>query len=421
MHELDHQCANYLKDKKILGLMKGLKEKYKSLGAIGGIIILKDPSDMERSFLQSHVRQHLMDHKTIRIGMVAFVKGFEGTIYQGIDFHGVLECYFEETIVSNKHENQVRKKGIEDYFMHEIENRKSTEVSDWLSEISGEKTSCYKWLVALYHNAQDQLTLLLSELENVIALLETEGLLLIPILAAKATKDPHALDGDQPLLKVLLYFLAYKNDIDMPKSAVEKSELLNRGGVLTNALNRSVLTYGLRAEKAGISLGWENFNERNEPLSLLESNFKDAQVGAKNHVVYCFENPAVFQYFVNKNPWAAAICTNGQINITIYKLLGALIRSEVDLVYNGDFDPEGLLIAEKLRQKFPNIQLMGYTEVLYHKSKSHKVISETRLKQLKNVTSPELEVVKDLLMTHKRAGYQEYIMDELLERLVRDY
>ena len=65
----------------------------------------------------------------------------------------------------------------------------------------------------------------------------------------------------------------------------------------------------------------------------------------------------------------AIIMTSGIPNISLYTLLQKLDESSVKIYYNGDFDPEGLLIAEKLKLRFPSVEMMCYDVIDYNKSK----------------------------------------------------
>lgn len=61
---------------------------------------------------------------------------------------------------------------------------------------------------------------------------------------------------------------------------------------------------------------------------------------------------------------------------------------------NGDFDPEGLLIAEKLKKKRSNIIFFGYEKKNYLMTYPVKDISQKRLRKLEHVTSKEFQEIK---------------------------
>ncbi|MEG0995110.1 MAG: DUF2399 domain-containing protein, partial [Bacilli bacterium] len=68
--------------------------------------------------------------------------------------------------------------------------------------------------------------------------------------------------------------------------------------------------------------------------------------------VFIFENPSILNALLQLNVDASVIITSGNPNFVIYEIIEKLILSGNHLYYNGDFDPEGLLIAYKLKEKY---------------------------------------------------------------------
>ena len=141
-------------------------------------------------------------------------------------------------------------------------------------------------------------------------------------------------------------------------------------------------------------------------------------VCTENNVVYVFENPSLLISMLDLK--VPIIITSGMPNISLYTLLKKLINSGTKIYYNGDFDPEGLLIAEKLKLKFPNIELFCYTEHDYLNSKSNEVLSSSRLKKLDNINSEELLKIKEILLKEKFSGYQEQNLNRLIEYITNN-
>lgn len=67
--------------------------------------------------------------------------------------------------------------------------------------------------------------------------------------------------------------------------------------------------------------------------------------------IYLLENPAVFSIFIKKYPKCAAVCVNGQPQLSTLVLLDFL-QENYTFYYQGDFDPEGLLIAQRLKERY---------------------------------------------------------------------
>ena len=112
------------------------------------------------------------------------------------------------------------------------------------------------------------------------------------------------------------------------------------------------------------------------------------------------------------------ICTNGQFRYAVWLLLERIPDDGISLYYSGDFDPEGLLMADTLKRRYgEKLQLLGMTIDHYSASKPAAEIDE-----LKRIQSGELRGLADLMAEKKFAGYQEGILEELLDeiRLLRE-
>lgn len=98
----------------------------------------------------------------------------------------------------------------------------------------------------------------------------------------------------------------------------------------------------------------------------------------------------------------------------MFVLLDLLAEGGTEIYYSGDFDPEGLDIAQKLVSRYGDqLKLWCYEAELYHKSMSSGTISESRLKMLNRLTDKRLVAVGMQLKEYRHPGYQENIMDQL--------
>ena len=117
------------------------------------------------------------------------------------------------------------------------------------------------------------------------------------------------------------------------------------------------------------------------------------------------------------------VCTNGQFRYAVWLLLERIPDEGITLYYSGDFDPEGLLMADTLKRRYgEKLQLLGMTTDHYLVSKPAAEVDDKRLQKLKRVRSFELCGLAELMSEMKVAGYQEGILDVLLEemRLLRE-
>ena len=85
------------------------------------------------------------------------------------------------------------------------------------------------------------------------------------------------------------------------------------------------------------------------------------------------------------------------------------------MYYSGDTDPDGVLIADRLRNLYGNslqIWRMGAKE--YRKSVSEEAIGVLGIVKLENVQEPILRETAEAIKKQGLAGYQENIRDLLL-------
>ena len=150
----------------------------------------------------------------------------------------------------------------------------------------------------------------------------------------------------------------------------------------------------------------ENFYNNHQSLNLnLENLLNIEQVDTQQKRVYIFENPSMLMAL--KDLEEAIIITSGIPNLAVYRLLDKLVASHNTLYYNGDFDPEGLLIAEILKKRYPELILFDYTKEDYVAIRSKEYIKSSRLKKLSKVNSQELSELKNCLLRERYSAYQE--------------
>ena len=290
----------------------------------------------------------------------------------------------------------------------------------------------------------------------------------LPIFARRITKDPHGFDPNSDTGRLLI--LALKSlDSELPErdplilpltGAEELTELYYTFGLLRDDLWNFVTCTGITATAADdgnkqlrylseaylqhvtlnlplrevvrIGNAYSGFPtiencETNLSRSHLNNSSSEAQwFNESGRVVFVVENSGVFSALLDRfseyceeegrkgsaNP--PLLCTHGQFKLASLLLLDKLAASGTLIYYSGDFDPEGLLMMERLLLRYPGqAKPWHYTLADYRLAHSERVISPQRLKQLDRVVSPELVPLKEEIMRTARAGYQEGILSEL--------
>ena len=114
--------------------------------------------------------------------------------------------------------------------------------------------------------------------------------------------------------------------------------------------------------------------------------------------------------------------THGQFNLAALLLLDLLAAGGATLYYSGDFDPEGLQMAQQLRKRYGQcLKLWHYEREDYEASRPGKILRPSRLKKLDSVQDPGLHPVKQGILSTREARYQEKILDRLIQDLADEF
>ncbi|MFC4808836.1 TIGR02679 domain-containing protein [Paenibacillus sp. GCM10023250] len=258
----------------------------------------------------------------------------------------------------------------------------NSRVLAWAQGLIDESSPGFRTLRTLFAKSQAEarrcLDHCLESLNIVVGRADTKPIRL-PILAAQATGDAHALDWKHPLGRLFWWGLTYvtgnsghlaptlsedefgteQEQIDVLDEGMSQAWLIRegyrRGSVADDDLSSQVLLYA--PELFGVAQEHVLTLRQVERLSV-------AQLGALNYTrVFMVENPSVFAELVDADSQickhaeaegAVIICGNGRPTTAVIKLLDALLsqREDVTLHYAGDLDLVGLGIALSLQIRY---------------------------------------------------------------------
>ena len=243
---------------------------------------------------------------------------------------------------------------------------------------------------------------------------------LLAVFAAGVTGNPHYFDVGTAAEKLLSAYLETATPLELFEGlsgAERKNQLFYQAGLLKDDLSNEILAYGIRGLRRDGTLhaGLEGFFREREPVRLTLrtlSGLKAAEASGK--AIRIVENPAVFSMLTDRYPEEPALCVNGQPRLAALLLLD-LLKEEHEFYYAGDFDPEGLLIAQRLKERYrERLKLWRYEGELYRNYLSEVPLPPERLKKLERVRLSELQEIKELMLREKKAAYQEAMMGEYL-------
>ena len=396
--------------------------KYKKYGKITGSFTLKAATTEERQILFNFDSKALTEGKA-KI-KCSTVRDLFNRKLKEYSFEELLVKVVGKELKTNKEVKDEEKEQEEKFYDDILKASDDGVGKQWFIEILDKKKYGYNIIVRKYKseirnlkelkrkiiliiNSLNKLPYLNNEYEN------------IAVFSAVNTKDSHFFDNDKFTGRLFIKAISFILNKDDPKDINEINELYYEVGILKDEISNHTTIYGLNAFNMDSSevKAVNSFNLWKEPLQISISNLlKIDYFEAINNTVFIFENPAVFHKILKVNgDNISLICTSGQLNLSSYILLNK-IRNLKNIYYAGDFDPEGLMIAYKIKKRYKDkVKFLNYTRESYINTMSNNIIEEKSMSQLNKINCSELDEVINELRINKRAAYQELLIDEYLD------
>ena len=415
-------CVDYFKSRPAFHrILEQLLRKYKAYGRPAGQICLRDATEAEYEAAHDFFGRPF--GAPLQFKVQAFDEALQQSKFQGVALKELLERYFGITIQTNK----------------EIQDQAAHDFSQMLERVSSQVRSkaCRDWLLSLNgkseagpilrkYMADGSAEPALGQACRGIDWLEAhpDNLVRLAVLSAQATSDPHALDGDRTSGTLFLRALAFRQGCMFPEGAEERDLLYYNGGVLCDSISSTVTQVGLiLCREHGEHPAFQAFRALHESCTLTLMNLAELTSGSSpSGRVYLVENQMVFSQLCDqaKRFHSPLICTSGQPQVAVLRLLDLLASSGTQLLYSGDFDAEGLAITARLMARFPGLLHPWHMEAEdYARARSEVKLSNRRLQPLQNMTVPELIPTARAILTQRYAGYQELLIPSLLADLTK--
>lgn len=246
----------------------------------------------------------------------------------------------------------------------------------------------------------------------------------MPVFAYRVTGNSHAFDENQDSGRLLLQMLAVlsSSSSKSKQANVEvKSQLLAEFHLLRDDIMNFAAIRGLTAihddqesemwRQACIeSCSW------NVPLKEILKMTKIRPFNGSKVLVV--ENSGVYSILVDLLPEVPVVCSSGQFSYAIWQLLRKLASGKTRIYYVGDLDPEGLGMAQRLLDMFPDyLTTIAMDTANFDKAAKSADISEKRLKQLNSINNPKLCAVADRIRETKMIALQEGFIRELIDEI----
>ncbi|MGI6449117.1 MAG: TIGR02679 family protein [Desulfitobacteriia bacterium] len=450
------EAAAYFKQKGFQRLLQQMTEKYRSLGRWAGSVKLEDLTTEEQEALSSFFRQDYRRQGSAVISLAAFARSLEQTRFAGLTCLELLAYVNGEPLLTKQQVYTEQEKRRDEYFTRLARLYPGSSCQNWLAAIVQRAETTRSVQLAYDKNPvqlERQLKWVLealTELEDARTKMK-ERFERLPVFAQRITGNPHEFDLNAEtgklLINALTHWRSWDHQLTASQVAIRGSQGFSsteamsstEGLTATEAVNELLYHYGLMRDdlwnfvtctgllardREGKDLPvWRAACQSggtavlNVPLremvKVLEVYPADTQ---SEKIVYVVENPAVFSALLDASDqegraYPPLVCTHGQFKLAALLLMDKLATAGTKIYYSGDFDPEGLLMAESLFKRYPgSLTPWHYTVDAYLFSQPATKISAQRLKKLEKVQSPQLLPIKNKILASGLAGYQEGII-----------
>lgn len=414
------ECVSYFKNNRgYKNIFQQMREKWRSYGKISGNIILNNPTLEEREAIKKFLGI-VSDNKKIKFKMSDFEKGLKESRFNNVELIELLEEYFQEKIIYQKEEKKFIEEERIRFFENiraklKVESLYNKEIEKLLDTIILEKSYLFKYGE---DNFETERMIFLS-LKAVNYLSNLDERIKIAILGAEIAKSPHYFDRGSIAGNFLIYLLCLLFDIEETKGAENILEVYYKANIEVDSVSNYVACFGIRLytklEEHG---AYREFIKNSEEYLVTLSNLsKIVKADSDNKKVFIVENQMVFSYLCEcfKNRNVSILCTSGQLKTAALILIDMLCEAGCKIYYSGDFDPEGIEIAEKLIQRDKNIVPWCFSKENYKISISENIISDERLKKLDKIENTYFKELIEEIKIEKKAGYQELLLDKMVK------
>lgn len=401
------------------------REKFISYGRLGGTVKINTYQEDELQELALFIgttTDALQKRKTLKIS--DFEKALKDTKFEHISLLTLLETYFNETFFSRK---EIMKQKLIEENERIIEWRMVyTGLYEWFQVVQ-QRTMDVQWILRLMR--EPDFESILNNLDRAIQLLPTDYERL-PFFSQRVTGNPHTFDLHTVEGKLLLHVLRVNSEmpsvdeLEPPISSTEEvNELLLKHLILRDDLSNDVSVTNLIGYANGVihpmwQAACETKSAWNVPLrEVLKLDKVHPVEGGR---VYIVENSGVFSTLLDAKETAPLLCTHGQFKLAAFKVLDLLVIAGCELYYAGDFDPEGLAMAQRLLNRYPDQCHLWKMDLLSYEASMPIQDISGRINKLASIEHPLLMPIANRMKQTGKAGYQEALLEIYVEDLRKD-
>ena len=406
-----------------------MKKKYIKYGKLSGKIFLNNLSEAECIALGKVFGRSLLPGD-FGFFVSELQAALNETRYCGVEVEELVERYFKEKIVSNsqkREEKKVFNNRFWEMVLDEAESRfgEDSGGTRWLREVREQRKYGYHLIIREREKSSDGIKEVLLEVCGALTYLSQEdrngaGYVRLAVLGAEVTKNPHCFDRQNAAGRLLISALSYLYREEEPVAQEDVLALYYKARIAPDDISSYTTCYGIHFYEGDREHeAYRHFVEKGEKYVLTLSNLsKLTGAYSKRKKVFIIENQMVFSQVCDEmvGEEYSVVCTSGQLKTASLFLIDLLLKSECKLYYCGDIDPEGIEIADRvLARGSRQILPWRMTTQDYYRSISNEMLTDKRLNRLNKIANAQLRELAELLKVEKKAGYQEHLIDLMVE------
>ena len=145
------ECLDYFRQRPVYEkLFQKFREKYASLGHMGGKVVLSGLTLEEKQQLGGFLQKDYTENKTVTVSAELLEKRLGESRFSGISGEMLLEAYFGEKLTVKKEEKEKEEKKRKDFFAGLLEGQEENPAGKWLKEVLENRGSGYELLMQQY-------------------------------------------------------------------------------------------------------------------------------------------------------------------------------------------------------------------------------------------------------------------------------
>lgn len=417
------KCVEHFKSKSgYARIMASIHKQYCKYGEAKGNIVISEASAEKCDAANEIVNpKNPFVPPLVKFSVRDFEEGLRKTSFGNVDLRYIAEAYCGKKIFTKK-EVSAATKEVKNAVFNRVEERNAECFCEkWLKEMVFRKSFGYKSIIREITASPNEAEEMLENVCKAINSRQNTEPVQLAVLSAEITGDSHYFDNTRIAGKLLLKGLACTAGMPKSKHAEEEKAIYAEFGIEPDNISSMTAAVGIRLYKSDKCEhpAFKIFADTGEICLIAMANLMDIRgADTDGKTVIAVENPMVFTALSGaafKHGYGL-ICTSGQLKASGIKLLQMLATAGCKILYAGDFDPEGLQIADKILRRFS-----GYDVHAWHMSaddynaiEKGDEITEARLNKLSSVQSAELASAVNSIRSERRAAYQELLVSQMI-------